>query len=120
MPNKGNLIELDSVPEKSDKNTNSYCKAEKLMRIQRDLGVSLSATNELADGLTHCLEATIHAAEEMDCCGIYLLNDTKDLLESLDAYAKAQMEFNQANHDALNALENLKAAVGESSTENSP
>jgi outer membrane protein TolC len=39
--------------------------------------------------------------------------DTKDLLESLAAYAKARMDSNKAHHDTLILLDRLKAAVGE-------
>jgi outer membrane protein len=42
------------------------------------------------------------------------LSNTKDLLDSLAAYAKARMELYQAHHDTLVAHDRLKAAAGES------
>jgi multidrug efflux system outer membrane protein len=42
------------------------------------------------------------------------LSDTKDLLDSLAAYAKARMELFKAHHDTLVAHDRLKAATGES------
>ena len=42
------------------------------------------------------------------------LSNTKDLLDSLAAYAKARMELFKAHHDTLVAHDRLKAAVGES------
>jgi len=42
------------------------------------------------------------------------LSNTKDLLDSLAAYAKARMELFQAHHDTLVAHDRLKAATGES------
>jgi outer membrane protein TolC len=41
------------------------------------------------------------------------LSNTKDLLDSLAAYAKARMELFKAHHDTLVARDRLKAAVGE-------
>jgi outer membrane protein TolC len=38
--------------------------------------------------------------------------DTKDLLDSLAAYAKAQIEFNRGQHDTLVLVDQLKSAVG--------
>jgi outer membrane protein TolC len=42
------------------------------------------------------------------------LSSTKDLLDSLAAYAQARMELFKAHHDTLVAHDRLKAAVGES------
>ncbi len=41
------------------------------------------------------------------------ISNTKDLLDSLAAYAKARMELFKAHHDTLVAHDRLKAAVGE-------
>jgi multidrug efflux system outer membrane protein len=41
------------------------------------------------------------------------ISNTKDLLDSLAAYAKARMELYQAHHDTLVAHDRLKAATGE-------
>jgi hypothetical protein len=41
------------------------------------------------------------------------LSNTKDLLDSLAAYAKSRMELDKAHHDTLVAQDRLKAAIGE-------
>ena len=41
------------------------------------------------------------------------LSNTKDLLDSLAAYARARMELYKAHHDTLVARDRLKAAIGE-------
>ncbi len=54
--------------------------AEKMLRIQRDLAVALSAVRGLNEGLNLCLEAAFQASD-MDCGGIYLFNKTAEDLE---------------------------------------
>ena len=41
------------------------------------------------------------------------ISDTKDLLDSLAAYAKSKMDLDKAQHDVLGALDNLHLAVGQ-------
>jgi PAS domain S-box-containing protein len=55
-------------------------RAEELLRIQRDLAVSLSGTRELAETLRLCLEAAMQLAG-MDCGGIYLLDPAADAFD---------------------------------------
>jgi PAS domain S-box-containing protein len=53
--------------------TDQRC-AERLMRIQRDLGIALSAETNLTRALEVCLDAALKASQ-MDCGGIYLVNE---------------------------------------------
>jgi PAS domain S-box-containing protein len=53
---------------------------ERLAGIQRDLAVQVSATAKLEEGLSLCLDAAIEASE-MDCGGIYLVNEDSGALE---------------------------------------
>lgn len=48
-------------------------RAEELIRVQRDLGVSLSVARGLEEGLHRCLEAAFQVSG-MDCGGIYFLD----------------------------------------------
>ncbi len=57
-------------------------RTEELVRIQRDLGVSLGKANEFSDVLRLCLKAALNASE-MDCGGIYIVNRTTGALEFL-------------------------------------
>ncbi len=56
--------------------------AEELIRIQRDLGLALSATSDLHTVLKLCLEATIEVSG-MDSGGVYLVNEVTGDLELL-------------------------------------
>lgn len=49
-------------------------RAERLMRAQRDLGIALSAETNLTRALETCLDAALKASQ-MDCGGIYLVNE---------------------------------------------
>ncbi|MBN2131895.1 MAG: PAS domain S-box protein, partial [Sedimentisphaerales bacterium] len=49
--------------------------AERLGQLQRDVAVKLSSFSNLQEGLQYCLEAAV-AASQMDCGGIYSVNDT--------------------------------------------
>lgn len=48
--------------------------AEERLHAQRDLGIALSAETSLTSALETCLEAALDASE-MDCGGIYLVNE---------------------------------------------
>ncbi len=54
--------------------------AEDLVRVQRDLGAALGATNSLDEGLRLGLEAAIRVAQ-MDCGGVYLVDEFSGSLE---------------------------------------
>ncbi len=54
--------------------------AEKLLRIQRDLGIALSATSDQKEALRLILDATCRI-EGIDCGGIYLFDKTTGSLE---------------------------------------
>ncbi|MCP4609871.1 MAG: PAS domain S-box protein [Planctomycetes bacterium] len=64
---------------------------EKLTGIQCDLAVQLSATAKLEEGLSICLDAAIEASE-MDCGGIYLVDEDSGALE-LAAHKELSTEF---------------------------
>jgi signal transduction histidine kinase len=49
-------------------------RVERLMRVQRDLGLALSAETDLTAALEACLSAALSVAE-LDCGGIYLMNE---------------------------------------------
>lgn len=53
-------------------------RAERVMEVQRDLGLKLSRADDLHQALAPCLEAAIEISG-MDCGGIYLVDDTGDL-----------------------------------------
>jgi PAS domain S-box-containing protein len=65
-----------------------------LTAIQRDLAIKLSSATELEDGLSLCLEAAI-GASEMDCGGIYLIDEGSGAL-GLAAHSGLSAEF--VNH----------------------
>jgi outer membrane protein TolC len=46
------------------------------------------------------------------------LSNTKDLLDSLAAYALSKMELDKANHDLMVAVDQMKASVGENLFQN--
>lgn len=49
-------------------------RTQQLMHAQRDLGITLGAEMDLSRALEACLEAALRASE-MDCGGIYLINE---------------------------------------------
>ncbi len=49
-------------------------RAEQLMAVQRDLGIAPTAETDVTAALETCLAAAM-SASEMDCGGIYLMND---------------------------------------------
>lgn len=51
--------------------------SESLMRIQRDLGLALSETKSLAEGLRISLMTAL-GVSGMDCGGIYLIDETTE------------------------------------------
>ena len=53
---------------------------ERLLRMQRDLGVALSATRTLTDAVAQVLDAVLQIAE-IDCGGVYLVNPVNGELE---------------------------------------
>jgi len=55
-------------------------RADNLIRTQRDLGLALSATPDLDEGLHLCIEAALHVSE-MDCGGVYLVDDASGALD---------------------------------------
>lgn len=48
---------------------------EKLLRVQRDLGLALSSTSTLTEALDHFLRAALRV-EELDCGGVYLVQES--------------------------------------------
>ncbi len=54
-------------------------RSEDLIRMQRDLAVSLGSADELEEGLGLCLEAALHASG-LDCGGIYLHDERSGCL----------------------------------------
>ncbi|MFC1712970.1 PAS domain S-box protein [Candidatus Poribacteria bacterium] len=57
-------------------------RTEEALDTQRDLGLSLSAVSDLDDGARLCIEAAIHVSE-MDCGGIYLVDETSGDLDMI-------------------------------------
>jgi PAS domain S-box-containing protein len=55
-------------------------RAENLINTQRDLALALNAATGLNEGLRLCLESAIQASE-MDCGGIYLVDETTGALD---------------------------------------
>ncbi len=54
--------------------------AEKLIQTQRDLGIAISSTGSLNEGLRLCVEAAIYISE-MDCGIIYLVDEETGALD---------------------------------------
>jgi len=73
---KGHIIATLSSGEDITERKNS----ERLLKIQHDLAMTLSAISKLEDGLQTCLDAAL-TASGMDCGGIYLANEPSGTLE---------------------------------------
>ena len=67
-------------------------RAEKLIHIQRDLALSLSAISELEEGLRLCVEAAL-AASEMDSGGVYLVDEASGGALDLMFYMGLSYDF---------------------------
>lgn len=87
-------------------------RAEKLIQVQRDLGIALGSALELNEVLKMCLDATIKASD-MDSGGIYLLNMKTGALELYLHRGLPPAFVNSAQHyeaDSPNAQLVMKGA----------
>jgi PAS domain S-box-containing protein len=55
-------------------------RVEDLIRTQRDLGLELSTTGKLFEGLRLCVDAALHVSG-MDCGGVYFVDETSGALD---------------------------------------
>lgn len=62
------------------RNITDQKRAEKLIQIQRDLGIALSAAIQPDEALRLCLEAALNASG-MDCGGIYLVDEASGSID---------------------------------------
>ena len=75
----------------SGEDITEYKRAERLLRIQRDLGVALSAISELPEALNQLLEATFRV-KGIDSGGVYLVDQVTGGLD-LAAHKGLRPEF---------------------------
>jgi len=72
-------VELVNVNKQLRGEIEERKRADILIHTQRDLGLALSATPGLDEGLRLCVEAALHVSE-MDCGGVYLVDRTSGAL----------------------------------------
>ncbi len=72
-------VELMNVNKQLKKEIEERKRADILIHTQRNLGLALSATSGLDEGLRLCVEAALHVSE-MDCGGVYLIDKTSGTL----------------------------------------
>ncbi|MCE1247963.1 MAG: PAS domain S-box protein [Firmicutes bacterium] len=76
LDEKGQIIEIQSV----GRDITEKKIASKLVALQKDLGIELSAISELKEALSLCLKTALKASG-LDCGSIYLLNDENQEFE---------------------------------------
>ena len=76
LDEQGNLLGYRGV----DSDITERKQAEKLIQTQRDLGIAISATGSLNEGLRLCVDAVIDISE-MDCGAIYLVDEETGALD---------------------------------------
>ena len=80
-------------------------RAEDIMRSQRKLGLALSSTTSLDEGLRLCMEAALRVSD-LDCGGIYLFDETFTALDIKFQTGLPRRFIESASHyeaDSVNA-----------------
>ncbi len=86
--------------------------AEHLVRIQRDLGIALSSTSDLAAALEHVLDAAMQV-EGVDCGGVYLVSPETGEVDLAAHRGLSEGFVAAASHYAAGSM-HANVAAGES------